>query len=124
MNAVSAIEVERPIKDVWRDVVQLVKEEYLSTDQSYPWIVGSSGRKDSTVVAQAVFEALLAVPPSARLYHDSRRDAAAARKLAQFPQDSLPLKGGRISDDLPGGDLNSNGVHLADCRKRLCNFVC
>jgi DNA sulfur modification protein DndC len=66
MNAVSLIEVERPIEDLWRDVVAHVKEEYLSTDQTYPWIVGFSGGKDSTVVAQAVFEALLAVPPSSR----------------------------------------------------------
>ena len=66
MNAVSPIEVERPIEDLWKDVVQHVRDEYLSTDQSYPWIVGFSGGKDSTVVAQAVFEALLAVPPSLR----------------------------------------------------------
>jgi DNA sulfur modification protein DndC len=57
---------EVPIEDRWREVVQHVKEEYLSEAQHYPWIVGFSGGKDSTVVAHAVFEALLAIPPSLR----------------------------------------------------------
>ncbi|MEQ1359219.1 DNA phosphorothioation system sulfurtransferase DndC, partial [Salmonella enterica] len=35
----------------------------------YPWIIGFSGGKDSTVVAQAVFEALLQVSPSQRKRH-------------------------------------------------------
>lgn len=59
-------DVERPIADRWKDIVQHVKDEYLSTAQSYPWIVGFSGGKDSTVVAHAVFEALRAIPPSQR----------------------------------------------------------
>lgn len=57
---------EIPIEDRWREVVQHVKEEYLSEAQHYPWIVGFSGGKDSTVVAHAVFEALQAIPPSLR----------------------------------------------------------
>jgi len=57
---VDAIEVR------WRDIVQNVKSEYLSESQNFPWIVGFSGGKDSTVVAHAVFEALLAIPPSLR----------------------------------------------------------
>jgi DNA sulfur modification protein DndC len=59
-------EVEVPIEKRWTAIVQLVKEEYLSQDQQYPWIVGFSGGKDSTVVAHAVFEALLLIPPSRR----------------------------------------------------------
>lgn len=58
--------VDRPITERWKDIVQHVKDEYLSTAQSYPWIVGFSGGKDSTVVAHAVFEALRAIPPSQR----------------------------------------------------------
>ncbi len=54
------------INERWRDVVLHVKSEYLSPAQSYPWIVGFSGGKDSTVVAHAVFEALAAIPPSQR----------------------------------------------------------
>lgn len=60
------LEDGRPVADRWRDIVRNVKEEYLSTTQEYPWIVGFSGGKDSTVVAHAVFEALLAIPPSRR----------------------------------------------------------
>ncbi|MDA8450670.1 DNA phosphorothioation system sulfurtransferase DndC [Acidovorax sp. NCPPB 3859] len=59
-------EANRPIQERWGDIVQHVKDEYLSTAQSYPWIVGFSGGKDSTVVAHAVFEALQAIPPSQR----------------------------------------------------------
>lgn len=58
--------VERPVADRWRDIVRLVKDEYLSAAQHYPWIVGFSGGKDSSLVAHAVFEALQAIPPSAR----------------------------------------------------------
>lgn len=59
-------EASRPIRERWDDVVQQVKDEYLSTAQSYPWILGFSGGKDSTVVAHAVFEALQAIAPSQR----------------------------------------------------------
>lgn len=59
-------EAEKPISERWFDIIQHVKEEYLSSTQGYPWIVGFSGGKDSTVVAHAVFEALLAIPPSQR----------------------------------------------------------
>lgn len=51
---------------LWDEVVRAVLAEYLSEAQDYPWIIGFSGGKDSTVVAQAVFEALLQVPPSQR----------------------------------------------------------
>lgn len=54
---------------VWDDVVASVRAEYMSDVQDYPWIIGFSGGKDSTVVAQAVFEALLQVPPSRRKRH-------------------------------------------------------
>lgn len=55
--------------DMWDEVVRAVRAEYLSDIQDYPWIIGFSGGKDSTVVAQAVFEALLQVPPSRRNRH-------------------------------------------------------
>ncbi|CAL1690592.1 hypothetical protein MMB232_00721 [Brevundimonas subvibrioides] len=41
-------------------------DEYTS-EKTYPWIIGFSGGKDSTVVAQFVFEMLLALPPKRRL---------------------------------------------------------
>ncbi|WP_295134278.1 hypothetical protein [uncultured Reyranella sp.] len=54
------------IEEKWQRVVDDVKDEYLSHTQHFPWIVGFSGGKDSTVVAHAVFEALLDIPPSRR----------------------------------------------------------
>ena len=51
---------------LWENIVADVKAEYLSEDQRYPWIIGFSGGKDSTLVAQAVLEAVLAVSPSSR----------------------------------------------------------
>ncbi|ABM43086.1 3'-phosphoadenosine 5'-phosphosulfate sulfotransferase [Acidovorax sp. JS42] len=62
---------ERPLEgaELWEEVVRAVRAEYLSETQAYPWIIGFSGGKDSTVVSQAVFEALLQVPPSQRKRH-------------------------------------------------------
>jgi DNA sulfur modification protein DndC len=56
----------RPVSERWKDILRLVKDEYQSQTQQYPWIVGFSGGKDSTLVAHAVFEALQAISPSAR----------------------------------------------------------
>jgi DNA sulfur modification protein DndC len=53
-------------EEKWRQIIQLVKDEYLSEAQAYPWIVGFSGGKDSTLVAHAVFQALEEIPPSMR----------------------------------------------------------
>jgi DNA sulfur modification protein DndC len=44
-----------------------LKAEYLSAEHKYPWIVGFSGGKDSTLVVHLVFEMLLDLPPSDRL---------------------------------------------------------
>jgi len=49
-----------------RHSVDEVRAEYLDNSQSFPWIVGYSGGKDSTVVLQLVFEMLLALPPDQR----------------------------------------------------------
>lgn len=50
----------------WEAIITEIKEEYSSDAQRYPWIVCFSGGKDSTLVVQAVLEAVLSVPPSAR----------------------------------------------------------
>ena len=50
----------------FRRLVDEIRQEYLSPTQTYPWIVGFSGGKDSTLVAHLVFEALLQVAPSKR----------------------------------------------------------
>ena len=54
---------------LWETIISDIKAEYLSDTQKYPWIIGFSGGKDSTLVAHAVIEALLAIPPSQRLRH-------------------------------------------------------
>lgn len=51
-------------EEIFNQVVADVCDEYLSDTQSFPWIVGFSGGKDSTLVAHAVFAALLDISPS------------------------------------------------------------
>jgi DNA sulfur modification protein DndC len=53
--------LERKIAEIKADLL----DEY-SGAHRYPWIVGFSGGKDSTVVTQFVFEMLLALPPRRR----------------------------------------------------------
>jgi len=51
------------------DKLEAARRELLAeyrADHDYPWIVGFSGGKDSTLVAQLVFEMLLDLPPSER----------------------------------------------------------
>lgn len=57
---------EEDISERWRDIVVGIRDEYLDETQRYPWVIGFSGGKDSTVVAHGVFEALLTIPPSKR----------------------------------------------------------
>jgi len=84
-------EVSRPIQERWSEIVLHVKDEYLSTAQSYPWIVGFSGGKDSTVVAHAVFEALQAIPPSqrTRLVHIVSNDTMVESPLVMAHLDDV-----------------------------------
>lgn len=51
---------------LWHNIIVDIRDEYLDERQDFPWVIGFSGGKDSTVVAQGVFEALLSVPPSQR----------------------------------------------------------
>ena len=57
---------EESIAERWRDIVRGIRDEYLDPTHRFPWVVGFSGGKDSTVVAHGVFEALLSIPPSQR----------------------------------------------------------
>lgn len=57
---------DESIAERWRDTVRGIRDEYLDPSHCFPWVVGFSGGKDSTVVAHAVFDALLAIPPSQR----------------------------------------------------------
>lgn len=63
------IAIEEDADDIglrWQAIIDEIKDEYISETQRFPWIVGFSGGKDSTVLVHAVFEALLAIPPSRR----------------------------------------------------------
>ncbi len=50
----------------WAGVLKSVRTDYLDENQRYPWIIGFSGGKDSTLVVHAVFEVLMSIPPSRR----------------------------------------------------------
>ena len=68
-QAVLASAINQSIVDVadkCTAIVSAIRDEYLSSAQNCPWIVGFSGGKDSTLVTHAVFEALLSIAPSKR----------------------------------------------------------
>lgn len=48
----------------YRSLVSGIRDEYLSGQQAFPWVIGFSGGKDSTLVAHLVFAALLDISPS------------------------------------------------------------
>lgn len=50
----------------WTEVVRSVREDYLDENQHFPWIIGFSGGKDSTLVVHATIDALMSIPPSRR----------------------------------------------------------
>jgi DNA sulfur modification protein DndC len=52
-------------QQMWESISADMADEYSASHQ-FPWIVGFSGGKDSTVVAHLVFEMLLKLPRSAR----------------------------------------------------------
>jgi DNA sulfur modification protein DndC len=70
LNAVVAeIAEEASALDRYERILDEVTSEYLSEAQRFPWIIGFSGGKDSTVLAQLVFDALLRIPPAKRTRH-------------------------------------------------------
>ena len=50
----------------YEDLVERVLHAYRDDSQNYPWIVGFSGGKDSTLVAHLVFDAVMQVAPRRR----------------------------------------------------------
>lgn len=58
---------QESIAERWNEIVRGIRDEYLDSSHRFPWVVGFSGGKDSTVVAHGVFEALLSIPPSQRI---------------------------------------------------------
>lgn len=58
---------EEAALDRWADVVQAIREDYLDETQRFPWIIGFSGGKDSTLVVHATIDALMSISPSRRI---------------------------------------------------------
>lgn len=50
----------------WRDVLRDMRAEYLDESQNFPWIIGFSGGKDSTLVVHAAVDVLTSLAPSRR----------------------------------------------------------
>lgn len=57
---------EKSTFERWGDVVRSIRNDYLDEEQRFPWIIGFSGGKDSTLVVHAVIEAIMSIPPSRR----------------------------------------------------------
>lgn len=66
IDSAQQCKTKQAVVDDWNYIVLTIRDEYLDDSQNYPWVIGFSGGKDSTVVAQGVFDALLAIPPSQR----------------------------------------------------------
>lgn len=89
----------------WNDIVLGIKEEYLDSSQDYPWVIGFSGGKDSTLVAHGVFEALLSISPSRRKrrVHIVSNDTMVESPLvvAHLNEVTQRIEQGAMSLDLP-----------------------
>lgn len=93
------------MQDSYSLLTEDIREEYLSTQQSHPWIIGFSGGKDSTLVAQAVFAALMQVSPSrlTRKVHVIANDTLVESPLvvAHLHQSLREIEEGARIHDLP-----------------------
>ncbi len=65
MTALSASKPDEPLDERIGRILEDLKDEYRQPHAA-PWIIGFSGGKDSTLLAQLVFEMLMALPPRAR----------------------------------------------------------
>ncbi len=54
------------INTLFDSLVESVTREYISDKQNYPWIIGFSGGKDSSLVAHIVFQVILNIRPGNR----------------------------------------------------------
>ena len=55
------------INTLFDSLVESVTKEYINDKQNYPWIIGFSGGKDSSLVAHIVFQVILNIRPSKRI---------------------------------------------------------
>lgn len=65
LDSADAAVMDADSASVFRSIKAELLDEYRQ-DHTYPWIIGYSGGKDSTLVAHLVFEMLMALPPSQR----------------------------------------------------------
>lgn len=65
MNSSELIGAEIDCSDLLNSIQTELLDEYRQ-EHNWPWIIGYSGGKDSTLVVHLVFEVLLALPPSQR----------------------------------------------------------
>jgi DNA sulfur modification protein DndC len=65
MNSPADAIIEMELSEKIDGILAELKDEYLQSHDA-PWIIGFSGGKDSTLLAQLVFEMLLALPPRSR----------------------------------------------------------
>lgn len=65
MDGAEALAIEDESVALFRAIRSELLDEYRQ-DHDWPWIIGYSGGKDSTLVAHLVFEMLLSLPPSQR----------------------------------------------------------
>jgi DNA sulfur modification protein DndC len=93
------------VQAIYSKLVEEIRIEYLSTEQDYPWIIGFSGGKDSTLVAQSVFAAMMDISPSrlTRKVHVVANDTLVESPLvvAHLHQSLREIEEGAHIHDLP-----------------------
>ena len=65
MDGAEALEIENESAALFKAIRSELLDEYRQA-HDWPWIIGYSGGKDSTLVTHLVFEMLLSLPPSQR----------------------------------------------------------
>ncbi|WP_216671353.1 DNA phosphorothioation system sulfurtransferase DndC [Mangrovicoccus sp. HB161399] len=65
LDSADAALMDADSASVFRSIKAELLDEYRQ-DHTYPWIIGYSGGKDSTLVAHLVFDMLMSLPPSQR----------------------------------------------------------
>ena len=58
--------LDDPVMTRWGNVIRDMRAEYLDESHNFPWIIGFSGGKDSTLVVHAAVDVLTSLPPSRR----------------------------------------------------------
>lgn len=93
------------MQEIYSRLVDDIRDEYLSAEQNHPWIIGFSGGKDSTLVAQAVFAALMDISPSRlkRKVHVVSNDTLVESPLvvSHLKQSLREIEDGTAVHDLP-----------------------